>query len=198
MKISIILAHPAKGSFNHAIARTSEAVLMRASHEVRFHDLYGESFDPLIPSDEIRRDARLPELVAIHCHEIAEADGIVIVHPNWWGQPPSIMKGWIDRVMRPGVAYEFVDGDSGEGVPHGLLKAKTAIVFNTSNTPMERERNVFGDPLDAIWRNCVFGLCGVSDVRRRMFNVMVASSKEQRKAWLEEVGGMLMDAFPTC
>ena len=54
-------------------------------------------------------------------------------------QPPAILKGWIDRVMRPGVAYEFLEGDSGEGVPNGLLKAKTALVFNTSNTPEDRE-----------------------------------------------------------
>ncbi len=29
---------------------------------------------------------------------IHEYVGIVIVHPNWWGQPPAILKGWIDRV----------------------------------------------------------------------------------------------------
>ena len=53
-------------------------------------------------------------------------------------QPPAILKGWIDRVMRPGVAYEFLEGGSGKGVPNGLLKAKAALVFNTSNTPEDR------------------------------------------------------------
>ena len=62
------------------------------------------------------------------------AEGIIIIHPNWWGMPPAILKGWVDRVMRPGVAYEFLEGDSGEGVPRGLLRARRAIVFNTSNT----------------------------------------------------------------
>jgi NAD(P)H dehydrogenase (quinone) len=42
-----------------------------------------------------------------------------------------------------------------------LLKAKTALVFNTSNTAEEREQMVFGDPLETIWKNCIFGLCGV-------------------------------------
>lgn len=55
------------------------------------------------------------------------------------GQPPAILKGWVDRVIRAGVAYEFAEGDSGEGVPIGLLKAKSALVFNTSNTLEERE-----------------------------------------------------------
>jgi len=54
-----------------------------------------------------------------------------VVHPNWWGQPPAILKGWIDRILRPGVAYQFLEGDAGEGVPVGLLKAETALIFNT-------------------------------------------------------------------
>jgi putative NADPH-quinone reductase len=55
--------------------------------------------------------------VQAHCGEIARAEGIIIVHPNWWGQPPAIMKGWIDRVFRPGVAYRFTEDDKGDGVP---------------------------------------------------------------------------------
>lgn len=45
-----------------------------------------------------------------------------------------------------------------KGIPRGLLKADTAIIFNTSNTPEEREMNVFGDPLETLWKNCIFGL----------------------------------------
>ena len=57
------------------------------------------------------------------------------------GQPPAILKGWIDdRVLRPGIAYEFIEEDSGEGVPNGLLKAKSALVFSTSNTESHREK----------------------------------------------------------
>ncbi len=61
--------------------------------------------------------------------------------------PPAISKGWIDRVFRPGIAYEFVEGDAGEGVPIGLLKAKSSLIFNTSNTESSREIHVFKDPL---------------------------------------------------
>ena len=123
------------------------------------------------------------------------ADGLVIVHPNWWGQPPAILTGWIDRIVRPGVAYEFLEGDSGEGVPRGLLKARTAVVLNTSNTAPERERAVFGDPLETLWRNCVFGLCGVADVRRRTFGVVVASTADQRRQWLAEARALVSGAF---
>ena len=129
----------------------------------------------------------MPTLIMRHCDEIAAADGIVIVHPNWWGQPPAIVKGWIDRVIRPGVAYVFKEGDSGEDIPVGLLRAKSALIFNTSNTEAQREQEAFGDPLERIWKDCIFGLCGVKHVNRRTFGVMVMSTVQQRETWLDEV-----------
>ena len=36
-----------------------------------------------------------------------EADAYVVVHPNWWAMPPAILKGWLNRVFRQGVVYEF-------------------------------------------------------------------------------------------
>jgi putative NADPH-quinone reductase len=196
MSISVILAHPRPGSFNHAIAAACADVLRRIGHSMHVHDLYAEGFEPLLPSADFFRDAMLPPALRAHCEEIAEASGIVIVHPNWWGQPPAILKGWVDRVIRPGVAYEFVDGDQGEGVPRGLLKARSAIVFNTSNTDPAREREVFGDPLELIWRNCIFDLCGVKDITRRTFGIVVTSTEEQRRAWLREAADTVVRIFP--
>jgi len=97
MRISVILAHPDTGSFNHAVAETAVRELRRAGHAVSFHDLYEEGFDPVLPAIEIPTGADLSLPIAAHCQEIAAAEGIVIVHPNWWGQPPAILKGWIDR-----------------------------------------------------------------------------------------------------
>ena len=196
MKISVILAHPTAGSFNHAIASRAVKVLRRSDHDVFFHDLYQERFDPVLTGAEIPREAALPPAIEKHCREIAEADGIVVIHPNWWGQPPAILKGWVDRVIRPGVVYEFLEGDKGEGIPKGLLRARAAVIFNTSNTPAERERDVFGDPLETLWKNCVFGLCGIENVHRRMFTVVVTSSAAQRAQWLNEVEDAVSLHFP--
>ncbi|MFO7598058.1 MAG: NAD(P)H-dependent oxidoreductase [Desulfocurvibacter africanus] len=196
MRVSIILAHPNSGSLNHGIAQAAAETLRGMGHEVRLRDLYAEGFDPLLPAGEIQREAALPTLVDEHCREIALADGIVVVHPNWWGMPPAILTGWVDRVIRPGVCYEFVEGDGGEGVPRGLLKARRAVVFNTSNTFEERERAVFGDPLERIWKDCVFRLCGVTDVHRRTFGVVCVSTREQRETWLDEARQIVARLFP--
>ncbi len=195
MKILVILAHPDKKSFNHAIAETVVETLHKSGHQVVFHDLYREEFPPALPSAEIPKSATLPPLISTHISDLVSADGIIIVHPNWWGQPPAILKGWIDRVIRPGTAYEFNEGDSGEGVPSGLMKARAAVVFTTSNTAGERERAVFGDPLETIWKNCVFGLCGVNNFYRRNFGIIVTSTSAQRGEWLNEVADITSRYF---
>ena len=196
MKVLVILGHPTAGSFNHAIAETVVAKLRENMHEVIYHDLYAEKFNPILLGKEIPKDAELDPIIKKHCKEISEADGIIVIHPNWWGQPPAILKGYIDRVIRAGVAYEFIDGDDGEGVPVGLLKAKTAIVFNTSNTSGKREIEVFGDPLELIWKNCIFDLCGVDNFYRKMYRVIVTSIKKEREKWLEDVKETVDKYFP--
>jgi NAD(P)H dehydrogenase (quinone) len=195
-KVLVILAHPDAASFNFAIARRCADRLLENGYPAVFHDLYREGFAPILPTSEIALDGKVDPAVERHCAELVETCGIIIVHPNWWGMPPAILTGWIDRVFRPGVAYRFLEGDSGEGVPVGLLAGKTALVFNTANTRPEREAAVFGDPLESIWGRCVFGLCGVTDYYRRTFSVVVTSTRQQREAWLDEVAGAVDRYFP--
>ena len=68
-------------------------------------------------------------------------------------------------------------------------------MLNTANTPVERELAAFGDPLARIWTDCVFGLCGVRDVRRRTFSVVVTSTPEERAAWLDEAALLAVGHF---
>jgi len=196
MRVSVILGHPYDRSFNCAIAATVVNALHEGGHDVRFHDLYAEGFDPVIRGKELVTDRSDDTLVQTHCAEVREADGIVIIHPNWWGQPPAILKGWVDRVLREHVAYRFAEGDDGSGLPIGLLKAQAAIVLNTSNTPEERENAVFGDPLERIWRDCIFDFCGVKNYHRRMFRTIAGSTPQQREAWLQEARETVMTYFP--
>lgn len=196
MIVSVILAHPYKDSFNHAIFYSVIDTLKNNGHAALSHDLYEEHFDPVLPGVELISDVSDDKLVNLHQEEIKEADGIIIIHPNWWGQPPAILKGWVDRVVRQDIAYAFDEGDSGGGLPIGLLQAKAGIVFNTSNTPKEREKTVFGDPLERIWKNCIFDFCGIVNYERKMYSVVVDSTDRERKEWLEDVKSVVNKFFP--
>ena len=195
MEISVILAHPYPESFNHAIYQTVLETLKKNGHQIQAHNLYEEGFNPFLEGSELATGETSDPLVLQHRQEIKKAQGIVIIHPNWWGQPPAILKGWTDRVLRSGVAYQFAEGDDGSGVPEGLLVADTALVFNTSNTPEERELQVFGDPLERIWRDCVFDFCGIKNYYRKMFRVVASSTFDERRQWLEEVEGTISCYF---
>jgi putative NADPH-quinone reductase len=196
MNVSVILGHPSPGSFNHAICATAVAALEAAGHACRFHDLYAEGFDPVLTSAELPKDAVLPAKIERHCQEIGEADGILIVHPNYWSAPPAILRGWVDRVLRAGRAYNFVPDGQGGAKPVGLLKAKVGLVFTTANTPHDKEVQLFGDPLHTHWLTVVFGLCGVARTEKWDFSPIIISTAEARRAWLDEVERAVARYFP--
>lgn len=187
MNILIILGHPDSNSFNHALAKTCINQLRFNGQFPIVHDLYCENFNPvpeLVHSSNILEDKKLIEK---HCNDLNISDGIVIIHPNWWGQPPAMVKGWMDRVLLPDVAYKFELKESGELKSVGLLKARTALVFNTSNTPEELENTLYKDPLETLWKNRIFKFCGIEQFERRNFRTIKDSSEIQRLRWLIEV-----------
>ena len=69
-------------------------------------------------------------------------------------------------------------------------------MFTTSNTPRDDELRLYGDPLENLWKTCVFGMCGVDDFLRRNFESIIMSTLDQRRAWLEEVRRIVRQRFP--
>jgi putative NADPH-quinone reductase len=194
VRVLVVIGHqnPEQTSLCHAIAGTAVEELNHGGHEVVYHDLYAEGFDPVLPHGEVPKDSEVPAEIARQCEEVRSADGYVVVHPNWWGQPPAILKGWVDRVFRQGVVYEFGEG----GAVNGFLTGKTAVVITTSNTPRDVELELFGDPLENLWKTCIFGFCGVERFTRRNFESVILSTLDERRGWLSEVRSMVREHFP--
>ena len=137
----------------------------------------------------------MPAEVQRHCDEISRADGIIIVHPNWWGQPPAILKGWVDRLLRPGVAYEFLEGDKGEGIPRGLLRANCAVVFNTSNTET-LQKSASETPSKQSGKNAFRASAVFRKFTRKMLKENLSLSAEAERArWLAKLRRPLNGSF---
>jgi putative NADPH-quinone reductase len=190
----VVLAHPRAGSFNHAIAGRVCRELADRGAQVHFHDLYDEGFDPVLRADEAYTSgdraadvlaATRDPLIRAHREQLGRASALVAVHPNWWGKPPAIMAGWLDRVLVPGVAYRL---DDAGGAPESLLRLENVLVVNTSDTTAEREDALFGDPLEAIWRRCLAPYLGGPRVERMVLRVVADADADQRRRWLDEVG----------
>ncbi|GAB2658116.1 NAD(P)H-dependent oxidoreductase [Nocardia goodfellowii] len=193
MRIAVYLAHPVPGSFNHALFDAVIDELRAMAVDVIAHDLYAEGFDPVLGAAETGTVAEAPvtdDLVRRHQRELLELDALVFIHPNWWGMPPAILSGWIQRVLTPAVAYKL---DSAAGTPSGLLRADRALILNTSDTTVEREQTIFGDPLERIWTACVLPYIGVEDIRRTVFRTVTDSTPETRTRWLGEARALARD-----
>ncbi len=193
MNVLIILGHPDKKSFNHAIAQRCIMQIEANGHAIFFHDLYAEKFNPLLYIDNENPQTEIDNQIKEYCDDLINSDGIIVIHPNWWGQPPAIIKGWMDRVLLPGIAYDFKLNNKGDYIPVGLLKAKSGLILTTSNTPNNYEDNI----LDTIWKNNVFNICGVNEVKRINFGMVKESSDEHCANWLLEVKQLVNSIFPT-
>jgi len=186
MRAMVVVGHPDPESFGGAIGRAIRDTWADAGIEVAFHDLTAEAFPPLLTPAESRGEPTTDPIVRAHIAELLASDLLAVVHPNCWGAPPAIMKGWIDRVFAPNAAYSFAKGEDVGSPPEGLLGTRAALVINTGNTELAREHAVFGDPLERIWRDCILGFCGVEQLTRRLFGVVATSSQAQRAEWLDE------------
>jgi NAD(P)H dehydrogenase (quinone) len=186
----VIVAGPRPDGFAHTLANAAITALDAADVEIIHHDLYQERFDPVLtpeeaatvrPAGESALTAGGDLLIERHRRDLLRADILLVAHPNWWGKPPAIMAGWIDRVIAPGIAYTLT---SPEEEPRSALRLRTLIVLNTGDTPLERERAVFADPLDAMWRRSVAGFLGGVDVYRLLASPVSGADAEQRDTWI--------------
>lgn len=110
MRVLVLYAHPFEGSFVSALHGAVVDTLTAAGHAVDDCDLYAEGFDPVLSRDEWR-DYHDPavnrRLVADHAARLLAAEALVLVHPVWNYGYPAILKGYIDRVLIPGVAFDI-------------------------------------------------------------------------------------------
>ena len=184
-----VVAHPRRDSFTWALADLLVARARERGAEVVVHDLYADGFDPLLTAEESRAvqqgrpgpagDA----LTARYREDLAEADVLLVLHPNWWGKPPAAMSGWLDRVLAPGVAYKLAGGAAGE--PSALLRLD-ALVVTLGDTPPDREASEFGDPLQLIWTRCVLPYVGAGHLERHHLSPVGAMTDAERTARAEE------------
>jgi NAD(P)H dehydrogenase (quinone) len=111
MRLLVVHAHPSPTSFSRAVCSAAEAGLRDAGHDVTVVHLDDDGFRVAMTAEErlaYHSDQPiLDPMVARHADLVRRSDGIVFVYPTWWAAPPAILKGWLERVMVPGVAFHL-------------------------------------------------------------------------------------------
>lgn len=113
MNVLVVHAHPNEESFSHALRHCAEEELRGAGHDVRVRDLYAQDWDPRLTSSEWRGhmdDSAVHTDLREHFDDLLWCEVLVLVYPTWWGGPPAILKGWVDRVWVRGIAWELPEG----------------------------------------------------------------------------------------
>ncbi|MCK5674901.1 MAG: NAD(P)H-dependent oxidoreductase, partial [Spirochaetales bacterium] len=106
---------------------------------------------------EIKRKFSFDEDIQRYSFELTEADHIIFIHPDWWGQMPAILKGWLDRVFRQGTAFEYDGPDFEDKEKIALLTGKIATVIITSDRDSEPML------IEKIWEKDILSYCGIND-----------------------------------
>ncbi len=187
----LILCHPVPGSFTHAAAEAARSALADLGHSVILHDLYAEGFDPVLSAPELARRYSLDETIQAHSRDLEQSDGLLVFHPDWWGQPPAMLKGWVDRVFRPGLAYELEGGEFEEKSKVPLLAGKRGLVFCSSDSKDAGSIR----RLEDLWTRGVFDYCGMKGTCT-VFSDMHRASPAVRREHLDTVRRMAAEAFP--
>jgi NAD(P)H dehydrogenase (quinone) len=110
VRVHYIYCHPLPESFHAAIREEALAGLKAAGHAVDLCDLYAENFNPVLSAQERREYHEVgpnQRTVTDYVRRLREADALICQFPVWSFGPPAMLKGWMDRLLMPGVAFDL-------------------------------------------------------------------------------------------
>lgn len=185
----VVLAHPLRASFAAALARTVVETLEARGHSADLLDLYAEDFDPRLTAAE--RESYMTgkfdaSTIAPLADRLKAADGLILVFPQWWFNLPAILKGFIDRVFVPGVAFDHAP-DGGRLIPL-LTNIRSFWVVTTTGSPWWIVYFYMGNPVRRQLQRGVAAFCSKGlDFRMLSLHDMDKASAEKRGRFLDRV-----------
>ncbi|MBQ8839235.1 MAG: NAD(P)H-dependent oxidoreductase [Bacteroidales bacterium] len=194
MNTLIVFNHPYEGSYCNAILEAVRNGLEQGGHHHDVIHLDNDGFDPVMRGKDLKAfamagrlgEAALEEvdpLIMTYKTRLEWAERLVMIFPIWWMTMPAMMKGFIDKVIFPAIAYNM----DGGRLKSRLQSLRSVIVISTMNTPAEIYRNMFGNSLEGSLIKGTFKQIGITDVEWISLNEVKQVTDEQRKAWLDGI-----------
>ena len=194
MKTLIVYNHPREGSFCSAVREAVENGLKTGNHEYKVIDLDRDGFDPVMREKDLKAfvtAGRIGEdgleevdpLVLRYMKMMRWAEQIVMIFPIWWMTTPAMTKGFIDKVIFPGIVYKMEGGK----LVSKLSSLKQVTIITTMNTPSEVYHDIFGNSLEGSLIKGTFNQIGIHDIRWISLNMVKQAGDEKRWVWLDEI-----------
>ena len=194
MKTLIIYNHPHEGSFCSAIRDAVQSGLDTAGHSYKLINLDEDKFDPVMHEKDLKafvQGGRLGEagtegvdpLVMSYVEKMRWAERIVMIFPIWWMTMPAMMKGFVDKVIFPGLVYKMENGR----LVSMLSRLKQVVIITTMNTPSDIYKSNFNNSIEGSLIKGTFNQIGIHDIRWISLNMVKQANDEKRWLWLDEI-----------
>lgn len=137
MKVVVVFNHPYEGSYCNAILNSVVRGLHHAGHEADIIHLDNENFNPVMTAQDLKafRDKHPSDPKVIeYKNRLEQADHLLFIFPIWWELMPALLKGFIDKVISPGVAYDYTNASNTKMKPL-WTNMKGVTMITTMNTP---------------------------------------------------------------
>ena len=189
-QITLIQGHPDPegGHFDHALADAYADGARAAGHQLRGIEIAGLDFPLLRNKDDFEHASTPPALVDAQ-EAIAWAEHLVFVYPLWLGDMPALLKGFLEQTLRPGFAFDYLDG----GKVRMRLKGKSARLVVTMGMPAMAYRWFYGAHSVKNFERNILKFVGVKPVERSLYGMVEAAGEDSRAAWLEELRALGRD-----
>jgi putative NADPH-quinone reductase len=189
-RITIIQGHPdpAGQHLCHALADSYAQGAEAGSHQVTRLEL-ASLHVPFLRNQYEFENGTIPATLAPARDAIVEADHVVIIFPLWLGTMPALLKAFLEQVLRPGVAFAYVEN----GFPKKLLKGRSCRLVVTMGMPAMLYRWWYGaHGVKALERN-ILDFVGIGPIRRTLFGVVEGADDRKTARRLEKMRGFGRD-----
>lgn len=188
MRIAIVFNHPYEGSFGNAILNAVTKGLNGANHGVDLMHLDNDGFNPAMSRADLKAFVEhkpVDPQVIDYNERLKKADHLIFIFPIWWDLMPAMTKGFVDRVLAPGVVYDH--HPRGFGLIPLLKNLKGVTIITTMNKPKIMYSLLIGNLIRKAMLRSVFKTMGYKNLKWMSYNRVKSVSQEKRVKWLTDI-----------
>ena len=182
-KILIINGHPDKESFSYGLSEAYKQGVQRSNAEIKEINIRELNFNPNLQFGYRKRVELEPDLLDAQ-DKIKWADHLVWVYPVWWSSVPAIMKGFLDRILLPGFAFNKRENSLWSDK---CLTKKSARIICTLDQPAWYYKWIYGNPSHNAMKKGTMHYIGINKVRITTIGPIRLSKEKFRTKWLKKV-----------
>ena len=195
MKTLIVFNHPYEGSYCNAVLESAMKGLEDSGQPCDLIHLDKDGFNPVMNAAELKAFAQarrmgtealkgLDQKTLEYAERLQQAEHLVLIFPVWWELMPALMKGFIDKLIFPAIAYGYKDNGMMRTI---LTNLQRVTIISTMNTSGPIYRFIFGNALRGALILGTFRKIGCKNVKWISLTRVKGVTQKKRMNWLLDI-----------